>query len=138
MLVLSRRLNEKLLIPCIETAVQVVSIQGTQVRLGVDAPPHVAVFREEIYDAHGSGRGANVSPDRLPGLVRNRLAKLGLDLDRLHRQSGERLDPAARDRLAQLGGEFVELACLVDRLLQEAGATAKPVAPNPLLVGEGT
>lgn len=49
MLVLSRRLNEKLLIPCIRTVIQVLSIQGGQVRLGVDAPSEVAVFREEIY-----------------------------------------------------------------------------------------
>ena len=129
MLVLSRRTNEKLLIPCIETAVQVLSIQGSQVRLGVAAPPHVAIVREEIYDsvADQAKPGAAIPQERVPGLVRSRLAKLGLDLDRLTRQAS-RLDPEARALLTQLGGEFVELACIVDRLLQDPAAKSAPCA----------
>jgi carbon storage regulator CsrA len=48
MLVLSRRLNEKIVIPCIAAAVQVVSIKPGMVRLGIDAPPDITVLREEV------------------------------------------------------------------------------------------
>ena len=50
MLVLSRRLHEKILFPGFETAVQVVGIQSGTVRLGIDAPEEVRVLREEVPD----------------------------------------------------------------------------------------
>lgn len=50
MLVLSRRPNEKLLFPGIQTSVQVVSIKAGVVRLGIDAPDDVAVFRQEVLE----------------------------------------------------------------------------------------
>ena len=48
MLVLSRRPNEKLVLPTVDVAVQVVKILGNVVRLGIEAPDHVAVYREEL------------------------------------------------------------------------------------------
>ena len=48
MLVLSRRVNERLLIPCIQTTVQVIAARPTGVRLGIEAPPEVTVLRAEI------------------------------------------------------------------------------------------
>jgi carbon storage regulator CsrA len=50
MLVLSRRLNEKLCFPGMRTVVQVVGVKGGVVRLGVEAPPEVTVLREECED----------------------------------------------------------------------------------------
>jgi carbon storage regulator len=47
MLVLSRKLNEKILIDG-GIVVTVVKIDRNQVRLGIEAPAHVGVFREEI------------------------------------------------------------------------------------------
>jgi carbon storage regulator len=47
MLVLSRKLNEKIVIDG-GIVVTVVKIDRNQIRLGIDAPPHVSVFREEI------------------------------------------------------------------------------------------
>ncbi len=47
MLVLSRKLNEKLMIDG-GIVVTVVKIEGSQVRLGIEAPDHIKVFREEI------------------------------------------------------------------------------------------
>ena len=47
MLVLARRLNERIVIPSIQAAIQVVGIQGGIVRLGFEAPTDVKVFREE-------------------------------------------------------------------------------------------
>jgi two-component system, OmpR family, response regulator len=50
MLVLSRRLNEKILLPGINTAIQVVAVKPGVVRLGIDAPPDVSILRAELRD----------------------------------------------------------------------------------------
>ncbi|WP_437187280.1 carbon storage regulator CsrA [Planctomicrobium sp. SH668] len=50
MLVLSRKQDEKIIIGDSIT-LMVVSIQGDKVRLGIDAPKHVSIHREEIYQA---------------------------------------------------------------------------------------
>ncbi len=47
MLVLSRRLGERIVIGE-RIVVTVVKLEGGQVRLGIDAPREIAVFREEI------------------------------------------------------------------------------------------
>jgi carbon storage regulator CsrA len=53
MLVLSRRLNQKVVFPSIETTVQIVAIKGNLVRLGIDAPEQIAVLREELLHKEG-------------------------------------------------------------------------------------
>ncbi len=50
MLVLSRKQDEKIIIGDSIT-LMVVSIQGDKVRLGIDAPKHVSIHREEVYRA---------------------------------------------------------------------------------------
>ncbi len=52
MLVLSRKLNEKIVIDG-GIVVTVVKIEGGQVRLGIEAPSHVKVYREELLDKMG-------------------------------------------------------------------------------------
>lgn len=47
MLVLSRKLNETIVIDG-GIRITVVGIQGKQVRIGIEAPPSVAVLREEL------------------------------------------------------------------------------------------
>jgi carbon storage regulator len=59
MLVLSRKVNEKIVIDG-GIVVTVVKIEGGQVRLGIEAPGHVKVFREEILGK--SGRQAPQGP----------------------------------------------------------------------------
>jgi len=48
MLVLSRKLGEKIVIPGVEAEIAVVAIKGKAVRLGITAPAHVAVRRQEV------------------------------------------------------------------------------------------
>ena len=48
MLILTRRTNERINIGDV-VEVTVLSIKGNQVRIGVEAPPNIAVHREEIY-----------------------------------------------------------------------------------------
>jgi len=50
MLVLTRRLGEIIRIGSGVT-VRVLEVKGSQVRLGLEAPPEVKIFREEVYRA---------------------------------------------------------------------------------------
>jgi carbon storage regulator CsrA len=48
MLVLTRRPTEKVLLPAVGLTIQVVAVKPGVVRLGIDAPPAVAILREEL------------------------------------------------------------------------------------------
>jgi carbon storage regulator len=50
MLVLSRKVNEKIVIDG-SIVVTVVKIERSQIRLGIEAPGHVTIFREELTGA---------------------------------------------------------------------------------------
>ena len=50
MLILSRKINEKIMIGE-DISISIIEIRGDQVRLGVDAPKAVKVFRREVFDA---------------------------------------------------------------------------------------
>jgi len=50
MLILSRKINEKIMIGE-DISVSIIEIRGDQVRLGVDAPRTVKVYRQEVFDA---------------------------------------------------------------------------------------
>lgn len=50
MLILSRKTNESIMIGD-QIEVSVVDIKGDQVKLGIDAPRTVKVFRQEVYRA---------------------------------------------------------------------------------------
>jgi carbon storage regulator len=57
MLVLSRKLNEKIVIDG-GIVLTVVKIDRNQVRLGIEAPSDVRVYREEIVDHSRKARSA--------------------------------------------------------------------------------
>jgi carbon storage regulator len=48
MLVLTRRMNEKIIIDD-RITVTILSSEGKNIRVGIDAPKEVSVHREEIY-----------------------------------------------------------------------------------------
>jgi carbon storage regulator CsrA len=97
MLVLSRRPNEKILFPSISTAIQVLSIKGGAVRLGIEAPPEVTILRNELQARSAEWEApaplaepAESSFRRLRHMLRNRLSvtTVGLGLLREQAQAG--------------------------------------------------
>lgn len=50
MLILSRKVDEKIRIGD-EVTITVIGIQGDQVKLGIEAPKNVKVFRQEVFEA---------------------------------------------------------------------------------------
>lgn len=50
MLVLTRSIGERLIIGDDEIQLTVLDINGNQVRIGIDAPRHIPIHREEVYE----------------------------------------------------------------------------------------
>ena len=63
MLVLSRKLGEKILIGD-SIVLTVVKIDRNQIRLGIEAPSDVAIYREEISPARTGKEGIVAAADR--------------------------------------------------------------------------
>lgn len=57
MLVLSRKINEKVMIGN-DVVITIVKIDRNQVRIGIEAPGHIPVYREEILPANTIGLAA--------------------------------------------------------------------------------
>jgi carbon storage regulator len=49
MLVLSRKVGERIVVPDCDLTITVVAVEGNKVRIGFSAPKEVAVFREEVW-----------------------------------------------------------------------------------------
>ena len=56
MLVLSRLRNESIIIGD-DIEVKVIDIRGDRIRLGIQAPPHIPVHRQEVYLAIQNASG---------------------------------------------------------------------------------
>jgi len=66
MLILSRKIDEKIIIGD-DIKISVIEIRGDQVRIGIDAPKKVKVFRQEVYDAiKAENKAASKSASVIP------------------------------------------------------------------------
>ena len=54
MLVLSRKLGERVVVPRCSLSITVVAVEGNMIRLGFTAPSEVGVYREEGWQRIGS------------------------------------------------------------------------------------
>lgn len=65
MLVLTRKLGESIAIDD-HIKIRVVQIKGKQVRLGIEAPQHTKIHREEVYIAiqNQNAESAQTNPDQ--------------------------------------------------------------------------
>lgn len=74
MLVLSRKIGERIVIPICDLTITVVAIEGNKVRLGITAPPEIGVYREEVWrqlddeekDLSPAARRAKTKEDKEP------------------------------------------------------------------------
>jgi carbon storage regulator len=77
MLVLTRKSNQSIMIGD-EIEVSVLSVMGEKVRIGIQAPQKVPVFRKEIYlEIHREGTGVVVSAVEDGAPVDESLQELG-------------------------------------------------------------
>jgi carbon storage regulator CsrA len=88
-LVLSRRLNEKIVIPTLGVTIEIVGLKGNTVKLGIAAPPDVTLMRHEI----SADIPIVIGPaPHDPSLLRASVAGLS-------EQSGATLENLQRDKL---------------------------------------
>ncbi len=71
MLIITRRPGEKIVLGD-DITVTVMEVSGQTVRLGIDAPKELPIYREEIWDAvrEENRAAATVAPDALPSPAR--------------------------------------------------------------------
>lgn len=132
MLVLCRRLNEKVLFPGIPVAVQIVGIKSNAVRLGIEAPPEIAVLRGELPNRTEEwGPAPDYTRDsrlgQLNQLVGNRLKITGKGLTLLREQLPNNLPPDAAATLDRIEEELQMLHSRLERETQSE--PPKPTAP---------
>lgn len=123
MLVLSRRLSQKLVFPAIQATVQVVAVKPGVVRLGIDAPEHISVFREELLerkDFPTENRVSQALPEstanELMHLLNNRLNTSTVGLALLRRQLERGLTSDMIDTLNKIEGNLKTVQQRVERL----------------------
>ncbi len=94
MLVLTRRLGQKIIFPTMRTTVQVVAAKAGVVRLGIDAPEGLPVYREELLERNGfsvppaatDGTRLEDAAHQLKHLLNNRLNASTIGVALLRRQ----------------------------------------------------
>jgi carbon storage regulator CsrA len=130
-LVLTRRENEKILLPDVGVTVELMAVTGNRARLGISAPDNIRILREEVaasQDAlkHAMARGP-VSREFAHAL-RNRLNAAILATETV--------------RLQIEAGHLVETSASLDRIVAELRAMASmlqgnsPAAPpEPVVTG---
>ncbi len=93
MLVLSRGQNDKVVFTSLGITVEILRVDGNKVKLGVDAPKEIPVYRHEIAERIQES-GEEILPLQSPGnelshAIRNRLNTASLGLHLLHRKLEE-------------------------------------------------
>ncbi|MEO8495030.1 MAG: carbon storage regulator, partial [Planctomycetota bacterium] len=135
MLVLSRKENERLLLPTLNISIEVVRIQGNTVRLGIDAPQDVPILRHEIADLKSiefppDEQTANQRTAALAKAIRTRTDSCASALNLLH----EHLDGniAAQSLIVDVYNELSALEQDTKSVLVESGDTTS--LPHALLI----
>jgi carbon storage regulator CsrA len=115
MLVLSRRIHERIVMPTLGATVQVVAAKNGIVRIGVEAPDAVPVFREEVLDRLDPAERARLVPTTTAAADKLRAQVRALT---------EALNAAAAGMtmLRRQLGQTEDVGVVLDRLIEELRA----------------
>jgi carbon storage regulator CsrA len=135
-LVLTRRENEKILLPDVGVTVELMAVTGNRARLGISAPDNIRILREEVaanQDAlhHAMARGP-VSRE-FAHAIRNRLnaAILATETVRLQIEAGHLAETSTS--LDRIVAELKAMASMVEGPRPAAQVPPpKPVPPSPI------
>jgi len=130
MLVLSRRHNEKIILPTIGATIEVLEIKGDRVRLGIDAPANIAILREELALKQGySPAAAQAAAEMAQAATRHQrhqmrnqlnMATIGIAVARRQLDAG--MLAQADETLSKIGEGVQQLGQHVDALLASPDA----------------
>ncbi len=128
MLVLTRRENEKILLPDVGVTVELMAVTGNRARLGISAPDNIRILREEVAVNQAVLKQATVRGSMSRDFVhafRNRLNAAILAAETVRMQiEAERLDDTS-STLDRIVTELRAMASLVEG--------PQPVAAPPLV-----
>lgn len=62
MLVLSRRVNEKIVLPSLGVTLELLEVKGKRIRLGISAPDHVRITRYELLSDQPTNADGLICP----------------------------------------------------------------------------
>jgi carbon storage regulator CsrA len=142
MLVLSRRIGQKIVFPAIESTIQIVSVKPGVVRIGIDAPDNIAVYREELlqrsdFQAEEKPTAQTLSAgnvDELIHLLNNRLNASTIGLALLRRQLELGMTGEMRNTLDKIESNMTQIQQRVERLDAEKPRPARSVKRRALVV----
>ena len=101
MLILTRRIGEKLIVGG-NVTITVLGIKGNQIRMGIDAPPEIKVYREEIYQKIQAERKPPTLVDRKMSVVKDRKMSVVKDSKTSVSKTRETLVLKARKKIVGL------------------------------------
>jgi carbon storage regulator CsrA len=131
-LVLTRRENEKILLPDVGVTVELMAVTGNRARLGISAPDNIRILREEVAANQGAllqamARGP-VSRE-FAHAIRNRLNAAILATETVRLQIAADQLAATSASLDRIVAELHSMAAMVDG--KSVPATAPPTMPTP-------
>jgi carbon storage regulator CsrA len=131
-LVLTRREKEKILLPDVGVTVELMAVTGNRARLGISAPDHIRILREEVAaneDALRQALGRGVVSHEFAHEMRNRLnsATLATETVRLQIEAGQVSGtPALIDRIAT---ELKAINEMVEGVTPPSSKPSVPMSP---------
>ncbi len=139
MLVLSRRLNQKIVFPTVGTTVQVVAVKQAVVRLGIDAPENVPVFRQELLEKKGftiseTENAALVKTNESAHLLNNLLNVNTVGLALLRRQLALGQVDEMNNTLDKIESNLEKIQQRAERLDSAPPSSARSVKRRALVV----
>ncbi len=131
MLVLSRRTGQTICFPTIDTTIELLEVQGSVVRLGIDAPRSLKVLRGELIERSQQPAEPAAGVAQCTAARRMNSAAIGLEMLRRQRAAGqwELAEATLTNILAEMAGGALDKSC---EALRSARSMPSKVSPSPV------